>query len=186
VCTAVAATGSPAVAATTGVTIQNFGFHLQVVTIAQGDTVRWTQKDAGTEHTSTSDQGFWHSPKLMLNETYSQTAAFENAGSYPYHCAIHTEMTGRVRVPMKAGGSASAGWTLRWSSLSSTPTHRAFDVQIKRPGSTSWAAFRTDTKTRHVFFNPAHNGTYSFRARTRNLSNGKRSAWSPVKQVKIS
>ena len=175
----------PAGAATTAVSIQGFGFHPQIVTVAQGDTVKWTQNDQGTQHTSTSDQGFWHSAKLDTGQTYSQTSAFKNAGTYHYHCAVHTDMTGQVKVPLKASGSAGAGWTLRWSSLSSTPAQRSFDVQIRRPGSTSWTAFRTDTKKRKASFNPARTGTYSFRARTRNLSNGKRSDWSPVKQLKI-
>lgn len=182
---ATASLGPPAAAATTAVAIQDFGFHPQIVTVAQGDTVKWTQQDAGTQHTSTSDQGFWHSAKLDDGQSYSQTAAFKNAGTYPYHCAVHPEMTGRVKVPLKASGSAGAGWTLRWSSLHSTPAQRAFDVQIKRPGSTNWRSFRSNTKTRHAFFNPSRTGTYRFRAHTRNLSNGKRSGWSPVRQLKI-
>ena len=94
-------------------------------------------------------------------------------------------MTGKVQVPLKASGAASDGWTLRWSSLTSTPSNRAFDVQIKKPGSSSWTAFRTDTTSRKAFFNPTRTGSYGFRARTRNVSNGKRSGWSPTRTVKI-
>lgn len=173
-------------AATVAVDIKNFGFSPPSVTVGQGGTVKWTQLDIGTEHTSTSNQGFWHSPDLATGQSYSQTAAFMNAGSYGYHCSIHTDMTAVVHVPIKAGGAASTGWRVRWSSLSTTPSNRAFDVQIKRPGSTRWAAFRTGTARRSAFFNPAKNGTYAFRARTKNLGNGRNSGWSPTKSVKIS
>jgi plastocyanin len=182
----VAMVAAPAEAATTSVPIQNFGFSPRTVTVVQGGTVQWTQQDPGIEHTTTSSQGFWHSAVLETGQTYSQTAAFRNAGSYPYHCSIHTEMTGAVRVPMKFSGAPATGWRLRWSSLTSTPSTRSFDVQIKRPGTTSWAAFRTNTAVRTLFFNPTHNGTYAFRARTRNLSNGTASGWSPVGQVRVS
>ncbi len=176
---------APARAATASVAIQGFGFSPQIVKVAQGDTVRWTQLDAGVRHTSTSNQGFWHSVRLSTNRTYSQTAAFQNAGGYPYHCAVHPDMTGRVRVPLNAHGSSANGWRVRWSSLASTPANRSFDVQLRRPGSTSWAAFRTDTKTRTAFFDPAKTGQYAFRARTDNRANGKESGWSPVRALAI-
>lgn len=184
VVSAVLLVGGPAQAATTAVSIQNFGFSPAAVTVLQGGTVTWTQLDAGVEHTVTSNQGFWSSAELSDNQHYS--AIFRNAGSYPYHCAIHTDMTGTVRVPINASGSASAGWTLRWSSLASTPASRAFDVQIRRPGTTTWSAWRTDTTVRAAFFHPRKTGTYAFRARTRNLSTGQQSGWSPVRQVRIS
>jgi plastocyanin len=182
---AVFALAPPAAAATVSVSISGFAFGPHSVTAAQGATVRWTNDDS-VPHTSTSDHGFWGSPHIASGQQYAQTTAFMNSGTYPYHCMIHPDMTGRVLVPLKASGSASAGWTLRWSSLSSTPSNRAFDVQIKRPGSSTWAAFRTDTTKRSAAFDPAKHGTYSFRAHTRNLTNGTHSGWSPVRQLKIS
>jgi hypothetical protein len=111
---------------------------------------------------------------------------FRDAGTFHYHCAIHTDMTASIRVPIKASGSSSTGWTLRWSGRTSTPTNRSFDVQIKRPGSTAFVGWKTNTKSRTAFFNPTTNGTYAFRARTDNLSNGSSSGWSPTKSVSIS
>jgi hypothetical protein len=37
-----------------------------------------------------------------------------------------------------------------------------------------------------MFLNPTRNGTWSYRARTDNRSNGKSSLWSPVKTVSVS
>ncbi|MDT4940806.1 MAG: hypothetical protein QOJ34_895, partial [Pseudonocardiales bacterium] len=83
-------------------------------------------------------------------------------------------------------GSATHGWTLTWSSAPSTPAHRAFDVQIKRPGSQTFVAFKTRTAQLQANFNPAKNGKYQFRARTINTSNGKHSDWSSPVTLTIS
>jgi plastocyanin len=191
VCTLAAVAGAlilggaaqPAGAATVSVNIQNFGFNPHVVTSSLGGKVTWTQDDVGTHHTVTSDQGFFGSRLLARGQTY--TATFPNAGAYGYHCTVHPDMTATVRVPLTAGGSATAGWTLRWSTLSSTPANRVFDVQIKRPGSNTWAAFHAGTKARAAFFNPARTGVYAFRART-DVVHGPRSGWSPAHSVSIS
>src|SRR3954469_13480624 len=73
-------------AATVSVSMQNFAFNPQATKAVQGSTVQWTQNDAGTQHTATSDQGFWTSGFLSTGQSYSETAAFKNAGAYPYHC----------------------------------------------------------------------------------------------------
>lgn len=173
---------APAGAATVAVSISGFAFSPTSPIVAQGTTVTWTNFDA-FQHTSTSNQLFWRSARLSTNQSFS--FVFRNAGSFGYHCEVHPDMTGTIRVPIKASGSSSTGWTLRWSSLSSTPTNRSFDVQIKRPGSTSYVPFRTDTKARTAFFNPPTTGFYSFRARLDNLTNGKSSNWSPVRTLRI-
>ena len=174
---------SEANAATRAIAIMGFGFNPSTVTVTQGTTVTWTQDDVGIQHTSTSNQGFWGSARLNSGQSFSST--FRNAGTFGYHCAVHPDMTGAVRVPVNATGSTAAGWTLRWSSLSSVPSTRAFDVQIKKPGATGFVAFRTAVTARTTFFNPSRIGTYQFRARTKNLSNGMNSGWSPTKSVKI-
>jgi plastocyanin len=170
-------------ATTRAVAIMGFGFSPASVSVSLGMTVQWTQDDVGVQHTSTSNQAFWASPHLNPGQRFS--TVFRSAGGFGYHCQVHPEMTGTVRVPLTATGSAAAGWSLRWSNFSSVPSNRAFDVQIKRPGATSFAAFRTAVKTRAASFDPARSGSYQFRARTRNLSNGKDSGWSPTRTLKI-
>ena len=82
--------------ATMPVTIQNFAFSPQTITVAPGTTVIWTNKD-NVDHTVTSDTGAWpDSGNLATNQTFSHT--FAKAGTYPYHCAIHTSMTASVIV----------------------------------------------------------------------------------------
>lgn len=158
----------------------------KTLTVLQGTTVHWENADTFNSHTSTSDQAFWKSPLLAPAETYDQTDAFLNAGSYGYHCTQHPTLVGTVRVPLAYTGSPGAGYTLTWSSAPSAPAHRNFDIQVKKPGTTSFVAFKTRTTQLHAAFNPSRTGKYQFRARTRNTSNGKSSGWSPVATLSIS
>src|SRR5437764_128814 len=95
--------------ATVHVTIQNFAFSPQTITVAPGTTVVWTNKDS-VAHTVTSDTSAWpDSGNLATNQTFSHT--FTKAGAFPYHCAIHTSMTARVIVSSSgmSGGSMTGG-----------------------------------------------------------------------------
>ena len=65
--------------------------------IAMGTTVTWTNNDS-IPHTSTSDTGVWDSGILSSGQSFS--FAFTQAGTYPYHCAIHgaASMSGTIVV----------------------------------------------------------------------------------------
>jgi len=90
--------------ATVQVTIQNFAFSPQTITIAPGTKVIWTQMDSAP-HTVTSDSGApLDSPQLSSGQTYSYT--FNKSGTYTYHCAVHPYMKATVIV---TGSSASGG-----------------------------------------------------------------------------
>jgi plastocyanin len=88
----------PVRAAHVPVSIAGFKFVPASVTVNQGDSVTWTQKDT-TQHTSTSDTGLWNSPFLNLNQTFSQT--FNTAGTFPYHCIPHASFM-KASVTVKA------------------------------------------------------------------------------------
>jgi amicyanin len=75
------------------VTIKDFAFNPQEITIKVGDTVTWTQQDS-TQHTTTGD--IWNSGNLKQEQTYSKT--FDKAGAYDYICTIHPNMKGKVIV----------------------------------------------------------------------------------------
>ncbi len=87
-------TSSPPVSGN-AVTISNFSFSPSSLTVAVGTKVTWTNKDS-TTHTVTSDSGVFTSGNLAPNATYSYT--FSSAGTFSYHCAIHTYMTGTIKV----------------------------------------------------------------------------------------
>jgi plastocyanin len=186
VVTGLALVATPAEATPAQVSIHDFVFDPKTVTVPQGGTVMWTNDQPAEVHTATSNEGFWDSGDLHTGDTYRQVRAFLNAGTYGYHCMHHTFMHGTVKVPLKLNGDANNGFTVRWSSASSAPANRNFDVQVKRPGATKFTGFRSATKALKAFFNPARAGTYKFRARTRIVSTGQTSGWSPVRSLAIS
>ncbi|HEY5436023.1 MAG TPA: plastocyanin/azurin family copper-binding protein [Candidatus Limnocylindrales bacterium] len=75
--------------------IANFAFAPASVTVAVGTTVTWTNTDSAG-HTVTADDGSFKSDKLGTGTTFSQT--FTKAGTFAYHCSIHSSMTGTITV----------------------------------------------------------------------------------------
>jgi plastocyanin len=65
------------------------------VTIAPGGTVRWTNDDT-IAHTTTSNTAVWNSGNVSPGAHFDVT--FPTAGTFAYHCAIHSGMTGTVIV----------------------------------------------------------------------------------------
>jgi plastocyanin len=77
------------------VVLKSFAFTPNSVTIKAGESVTWTNQD-GTTHTVTADNGEFDSGSLGADATYS--FIFAKAGTYPYHCSIHSNMKGTVVV----------------------------------------------------------------------------------------
>jgi plastocyanin len=77
------------------VILSNFAFSPATLTVAVGSTVTWTNKDASS-HTVTSDTEVFNSGGMSQNATFSYT--FNTAGTYAYHCIIHTYMKGTIIV----------------------------------------------------------------------------------------
>ena len=89
------ANSSTARAEAVQVTIDNFTFGPQVVTVKPGDTVTWTNRD-DIPHTVVSDDKVFKSKVLDTDEKFSYT--FTKPGTYGYFCSIHPKMTGKVVV----------------------------------------------------------------------------------------
>jgi plastocyanin len=89
-----AASGAPAAGAS-AVTIAGFAFAPATITVSVGTTVTWTNNDS-TGHTVTADDGSFASGTLAPGATFSQ--AFTTAGTFAYHCSIHSSMQGTVTV----------------------------------------------------------------------------------------
>jgi len=167
---------APARAVTVSVTITDDVFGPTSVTVPLGSSVHWANEGAHT-HTSTSDRGFWDSGDLLSGAVFDRI--FTSSGVFAYHCMHHSDMHGKVVVPLKAIGSAGAGWTLRWSTGMAV-AGTAFDVQYRREGTATWRAFRTNTSVATGFFNPTRAARYFLRARTTNTTTGGESGWSPL------
>jgi plastocyanin len=89
--------GGSVVNGSTLVTIRDFSFQTQNVTIQAGTSVTWVNcESSATSHTSTSDQELWSSPLLAPGQAF--TATFDTPGVFPYHCNPHPFMTSSVTV----------------------------------------------------------------------------------------
>jgi plastocyanin len=161
------------------VTVANMAFGPASVTVGLGESVTWSFQDA-ISHTTTSNQGFWDSGTRSSGATYAHR--FRSAGTYAYHCSIHAMMRGRVAVPVKATGSAGAGWALRWSTTRAKGA-TTFDVQTRR-GTGRWRPLVSSGTVAGQRFDPARAGRYSIRART--VKGAQHSGWSPPVTVTIS
>lgn len=76
--------------------IKNFAFSPAELTIKIGDTVTWKNFDLAA-HRVISDTGTeLDSLELRTDKSYAHT--FYTAGTYDYHCGIHTYMKGKIIV----------------------------------------------------------------------------------------
>jgi len=78
------------------VSIENFAFGPDVITISVGETVTWTNIESGVGHTTTSDDGIWDSKLLNPGDRFEQT--FDQAGNFTYFCSVHPSTTATIMV----------------------------------------------------------------------------------------
>ena len=91
-----AAAGAEAAKASVAeVTIQNFAFGPKELRVKVGTKVVWTNKDS-VRHNAVSDVGTFEGPLLAAGESYEHV--FDEAGTFPYHCAPHPNMKAVVIV----------------------------------------------------------------------------------------
>lgn len=174
-------------AATVEISIVNAsaGFDSKAAAGAFADTFRWTNNDTIT-HTTTQNAplSLWNSGHLNGGSSFSKTVNF--AGSYPYHCAIHSSMTGTIKVRLQVtppSGSPDTTFAVAVASVAA-PSGSVYDIQRKR-GSGDWTAWRTGITSKSVRFKPNASGTWSFRSRLRKTSNNAKSGWSPGRSISV-
>ena len=79
----------------TAVTIKDFQFTPATTSVPTGSKVTWTNNDT-TAHTVTLDDGSGDSGNIAPAATFDRT--FTTAGTFAYHCTIHSQMKGTVTV----------------------------------------------------------------------------------------
>ncbi len=75
------------------ITIKNFSFTPDTLTVPQGTKVTWINQDPAT-HTITSDS--FHSSDLNRGDSFDFT--FTSKGTFDYSCSIHPSMKGKIVV----------------------------------------------------------------------------------------
>jgi len=89
------ASSAAAAADPNGVKIADFAFTPGTLTVKVGSTVTWTNSDSAA-HTVTADDGSFDSKSIAPGGAFSHL--MDKAGTYAYHCAIHSSMTATVIV----------------------------------------------------------------------------------------
>jgi plastocyanin len=159
-----------------------------VGTYAQGMSVQWIFAGP-SNYTVTEDQGMglFDSGSKAPNTSFAYT--FASAGNYHYSCTLHTGMKETVRIPLLVSpskGGLSTKFKVTWGA-GTIPTGYVEDVQVKRPGSSTWSTWQNGVRTLSANFTPdSGKGTYSFRARLRKTSNGKASWYSTTVSIVVS
>jgi plastocyanin len=89
------AAGTAAVVQMASVTIKDYQFTPDTVTITVGGAVVWLNSGPST-HDVTADDGSFKSGSLAQGSVYSHM--FDTAGTFDYHCGIHPNMKAQVVV----------------------------------------------------------------------------------------
>lgn len=177
----------PAAAGTVDVSIVGVseGFDPAVAAASAGDAVRWTNDDS-IQHTTTQDGplALWASGGIASGGTFDVTLTA--AGTYPYHCSFHTQMTGKVRVPVAVSPETGTVDTVFVVRIASQAAQEGFvyDVQ-KRRGDGDWKLWKEAITRARARFHPRAAAAYAFRARLREVDVGS-SGWSPRATVSVS
>jgi plastocyanin len=88
-------TPAPAPSPVSIIHIKNFAYVPDSVTIPAGSTVKFVEDDE-IAHTVTASDGSFDSGNLNQKQTW--THLFTKPGTYPYYCAYHTYMKGKVII----------------------------------------------------------------------------------------
>ncbi len=79
------------------VTIKNFAFNPQEITIKRGETIRWENIEKRQYHSVWFEALGEEEPDYIFpDESYERE--FKETGSFPYRCGPHPRMTGKVHV----------------------------------------------------------------------------------------
>jgi plastocyanin len=78
------------------ISIDNFTFTPQTLTVKAGTTVTWTNRDDIPHGIAADNNAFARSKALDTDDSYSFT--FTTPGTYKYFCYVHPHMTGTIVV----------------------------------------------------------------------------------------
>jgi plastocyanin len=106
------------------VSIQDFFFDPDQLTVAPGTTVTWVNEGQAPHTVTSTDGKELDSATLQPGDTYSFTFEDDDAGeTYAYQCTIHPEMTANVTV--SGGGEMTTPSASPSASASASPSATA-------------------------------------------------------------
>jgi plastocyanin len=170
------------------VLVTESGFSPSTVSGTTGATVAWSFSSANTATHSVTDNsgmGLYDSGLRLPGSSY--TFIFVGAGTYSV-IDMGNSSKGSVKVPLTLNpltGHTSTTFTVTWASAS-PPAGYVFDVQIRRPGSSTYEDWKTNqTATSATFLPDSGTGRYYFQGRLRNTANGQASGYSPKQFITV-
>jgi plastocyanin len=83
------------------ISIDNFTFTPQPLTVKAGTTVTWTNRDDIPHGIASDNNAFARSKALDTDDSFSFT--FTAPGTYKYFCYVHPHMTGTIVVEANNG-----------------------------------------------------------------------------------
>lgn len=177
-------TGS-ASAATSTVTMLNTGFVPANQTVALGNAVTW--HNASTKkHTATPSVAWaWGSVTVKPGKT-SSAVTMTQAGSYPYHCALHPRRKGTITVPMTVNplvGTTGTFFALTLGTVQA-PGVLIHEVWVSQNGGAWILRASTSAPSISIFFPTP--GAWEVRTRLTYLLGGSTSGWSPIVTLAVS
>jgi len=174
---------------TSYVGVTNTGFSAASPALALGNPLQWSFVGPGSHSATdkTTGLGIFPDTGLVAPVAFRQTA-FPASGAYTFTDTA-TSKTIKLTVPMTAKpatGSTTTAFTLTWAAAA-LPSGYSEDVQVMRPGTTTWASlFKATTATSGSFVPNKGTGTYKLRCRFRRTSGTGASAYTAAVSVKVS
>jgi plastocyanin len=71
-------------------------FDPSTINVKIGDTVEWDFQDSSSQHSATADDSSFDS--CLQSSGAKFVVTFSKAGDFKYHCTIHAQMVGDVKV----------------------------------------------------------------------------------------
>lgn len=153
-------------------------FDPATVSVPAGSWVRWDGTGLG-DFTVTDSSGVGLFDSLVVPADGAWEWLFTAAGTHPYVSTLTVGAKGRVVVPLTVTAMGSDIQVL-WATASAAPD-TVRQVQVRPPGASSWSAWQSSASLTEAVYTPGDGaGTYEFRARTRNTTNGAVTGWSPI------
>lgn len=180
-CTSASASPVPVASPTFAIGAEDQLFEPSLPTVRRGTTVVWSLANTSLHHTVTDTTGMLLFDSGSLDPGASCSYSFTAAGDYDYYCVFHTNMTGRIHVPVWVGpstGTRATTFKLIWASADPA-TGYAFDVKVLGPHTRVWRVLQSATTARGGTFVPhGGKGVYRFKARLHQLATGETAGWS--------
>lgn len=164
--------------------VADTGFIPSNASVNQGDTVGWSITGSGA-HQLVDGSG------MQLFDSGSRTtgASFQftfNAAATYSIVDLATNASSSVGIPVKlpASGEVGTPFTVTWSAAAPNQGF-VFDIQVRTPSDTRFHNWQIGQTHVAAMYTPSAVGSYAFRARLRNSTNGASAKWSPARTVTV-